>query len=155
MKRENILVKVSGDVFLLPEFIDWIARLAYESHVVICIGGGTQIKEEFKRRGWKDDNYGPLGRETKTAEEHLIAREILESNKAKLKELFAKARVSDVVVVIPMLNIGGVSCHVNGDQYLLAAYLGFDRLYAVTLAQRAEAKQQQFAFLPKIQVKAF
>jgi len=154
MPRKNILVKVSGDVFLKPEFVGWIGMFSPESHVVICVGGGTQIKEEFKRRGFKADNFGPLGRETRTAEEHQAAREILESNKIKLEELLAKAH-AEAVVVIPMFDIGGVSCHVNGDQYLKAAYLGFDRLYVVTLWDRAELKRRHFLGLPKIQVKAF
>ena len=158
MLQKEFFVKVSGDMLFKPEFINWLVWLLKELHVrvVVCVGGGTQIKKEFKRRGWKEDNYGPMGRETQTnSEEYWVAREILEKNRNKLKDRLQKEGVRDIVIEIPMFMVGGVYRHVNGDNYLLAAYLGFDKLYIVTVKKRVDEKIQQFAHLPKIELKYF
>ncbi|MFA6257688.1 MAG: hypothetical protein WC671_01605 [Candidatus Paceibacterota bacterium] len=156
MIPKELFVKVSGSVFLLPEFINWVAEISIGYKIVICVGGGTQIKHEFMRRGWDTGKFGPLGRETQqNSEQYWIAREILEDNKKKLEELLRIAGVDNFVVEIPMINIGKSYRHINGDQYILAAYLGFHVLYIATLVKRVEAKKQQFAHLSKIRVKAF
>lgn len=49
MARRKIFVKVSGDEYLNPAFRTWIKELSERSWVVICVGGGTQINEEFAR----------------------------------------------------------------------------------------------------------
>lgn len=152
--RRNILIKVSGDEYSNPAFLAWIKELVKTAYVVICVGGGTQIKEEFRKRGFPEANYGPLGRETTTLEERQIARDVLERNQTHLQNLLADQGIH-VPVVIPLLDIAGVLCHINGDQYLITAYLGFDTLYVVTVPERVAMKQEQFAHLPKIQVKPF
>ena len=58
-------------------------------------------------------------------------------------------------IVIPVLDIGGRLCHVNGDQYTLTAYQGFDVLYVVTTANRVQAKETFFAPYEKIEVVGF
>ena len=55
-------------------------------------------------------------------------------------------------VVIPVLDIGTVLCPVNGDQFLQTAYLGFDRLFVVTTADRLKAKKKLFAHLQKVEI---
>ena len=152
--RKNIFVKVSGDEFLNPRFQKWIKRLRKEAWVVICIGGGTQINEELQKQGYELTQHGPLGRETKTFEERQIARDVLERNQAELEDCLAKIGIH-VTVAIPVLTIGNVLCHVNGDQMIRAAYLGFDQLYVVTAPDRVEAKQKEFGSLPKVEVLAF
>ncbi|MFZ3136266.1 MAG: hypothetical protein WA126_02615, partial [Thermodesulfovibrionales bacterium] len=47
-------------------------------------------------------------------------------------------------VVIPVFEIGNVLCHINGDYFVLFAYLGFDILYIVTTPQRVREKEEFF-----------
>ena len=153
MARKNAFVKVSGDQFQNPGFIGWIKELSREWHAVICIGGGTQVNEEFARRGFKT-RFGPLGRETETLDERQVARDILETNAAECEDLLAGQSVY-ARVMIPVLDIGGVLCHVNGDEMVRTAYLGYDQLFIITTPERLETKRQIFADLPKVEVRAF
>ncbi|MCH7552286.1 hypothetical protein IIB49_02760, partial [Patescibacteria group bacterium] len=59
MSRKNCLVKISGDV-LNDKVFDWIKRLTDEYFVVLCVGGGTQINEAFKKAGFSIEKFGPL-----------------------------------------------------------------------------------------------
>jgi hypothetical protein len=155
-RKKEIFVKVSGDVFQMPEFLQWVVGLSLDSLIVICVGGGTQINEEFARRGWANDNYGPLGREIQTgSEEYWVAKRILQKNKRTLENLLYGAGVSNFHVDIPMINIGKCFRHTNGDDYLVTAHQGFSKLYIVTLERRFEAKMRKFAHLKKIEIVAF
>jgi len=80
MARWNVLVKISGDLFKTIQVRNWIAGLSKKSYVVVYVGGGKQINEEFLRRGFPIKKKGPLGRETDTFEERQVARDILERN---------------------------------------------------------------------------
>ncbi|OGG72790.1 hypothetical protein A3A38_03590 [Candidatus Kaiserbacteria bacterium RIFCSPLOWO2_01_FULL_53_17] len=153
-RRSNVFIKVSGDEYLNPKFQEWIRELNQTSWVVICVGGGTQINEEFVRRGIPTQQHGPMGRETETFAERQIARDILEINQADLEDQLAEMGIH-VVVTIPVVSIGEVLCHVNGDQMVRTAYLGFDSLYVVTTPERVEKKKSQFTNLPKVKVIAF
>ena len=151
--RKNCFVKVSGDMFD-NRVLNWIKELGEEYFVVVCVGGGTQINEAFRQAGFPIRKFGPLGRPTDSLEEKQLARSVLEKNQLEVQERLAglKAFVS---VVIPVVEIGTVICHVNGDQYLLTAYNGFDILYVVTTLDRLEKKKEQFAPYPKIQAIGF
>ena len=150
MPRKNCLIKLSGDC-LGNATLEWIRELSRAYFVVICVGGGTQIKEAFAKAGFPDSAYGPLGRETKSFAERQLARDVLEHNQATLQDRLAEENIP-AVVVIPVLEIGNVLCHVNGDQFVLTAYLGFDAVYVVTLPEREAKKRKDFAPYPKIQV---
>jgi acetylglutamate kinase len=136
------------------EFIDSLYHITKESFVVICVGGGTQINEAFKKAGLDVGTHGPLGRETKSFRERQLARDILEENQARLQDRLAKERIV-ATVIIPVLDVGSVLCHVNGDQFVRTVYLGFDNLFIVTTPDRIEKKKLEFADLPKVQVMAF
>jgi hypothetical protein len=151
--RKNCFVKVSGDMFD-DRVLNWIKRLGEEYFVVVCVGGGTQINEAFRQAGFPIRKFGPLGRPTDTLEEKQLARSVLEKNQLEVQERLAKLNAY-VSVVIPVVEIGTVLCHVNGDQYLLTAYNGFDILYVVTTLDRLEKKKEQFAPYPKIQAIGF
>lgn len=153
MSRKNCLVKISGDV-LNDEVFDWIKKLTNDHFVVLCVGGGTQINEAFTEAGLPVGEFGPLGRETNSFEERQVARDVLERNQAKVQDQLAAIGVQ-VSVVIPVLDIGTVLCHVNGDQLVLTAYHGFDILYVVTTFDRVEQKKESFAPYDKIQVVGF
>lgn len=154
MSRANSFIKVSGDEFKNPQFRDWIKRLSKESYTVVCIGGGTQINNEFARLGFPVKQHGPLGRETETFEQRQIAKNILEVNAMECEDFFAEQGIF-IHVVIPVLSIGGVLCHVNGDQMVRTAYLGYDQLFVITTEKRKSEKAESFVDLPKVQVLAF
>ena len=149
----KILIKISGDCFR-DDVFEWIRRIAKDNYVVICVGGGTQINDAFKRKGFPVGEYGPLGRETKSQEEVILAKEVLEHNQVFVQNLLIEKDII-ALVEIPVLNIGGVLCHLNGDTYVLAAYLGFEKIYVVTMASRLKKKTEEFAKYPKIEVIAF
>lgn len=153
MSRKNCLIKLSGDC-LKGSVLEWIRELSSTHFVVICVGGGTQIKEAFAKAGFPDSAYGPLGRETKTFSERQLARDVLERNQAEVQDLLAEVGIH-AVVVIPVLEIGNVLCHVNGDQFVLTAYLGFDELYVVTTSEREAKKKEFFALYEKVKVVSF
>lgn len=150
MSRKNCFVKISGDM-LRDEVLEWIRELNREYFVVMCVGGGTQINDAFAKVGLPVGKFGPLGRETQTFRERQLARDVLEENQTEIQDRLAVLGVH-VSVVIPVLDIGTVLCHVNGDQFTLAAYLGFDVLYVVTTFDRIEEKRETYAPYPKVKV---
>lgn len=152
--RENCLIKFSGDVFLRDDVLDWMRTLTSQYFVVVCVGGGTQINEAFNKKGFSVGKFGPLGRETKSFEEKILARDVLEINQCELQDKFAELGIY-VTVVIPVFYIGDVLCHVNGDQFVLAAYHGFNVIYVVTTDDRVSKKSELFACYEKIKVVGF
>jgi len=151
--RKTVFVKVSGDLVSRKDTIEWIKKISKNYFVVVCIGGGTHISEEFKKRGHKI-KFGSLGREIETFQERQLARDILEKNQTKIQDLLAKNKIS-ATVIIPVIDIGSVLCHINGDVFVRAAYLGFDNLFVLTYTDRVEAKEKEFKNLPKIKVVGF
>lgn len=153
--RGNVFVKISGDEYLNSAFRTWIRELVSRYFVVICVGGGTQVNEEYARRGFPVKKHGPMGREAENLEQRQVARDILEQNQSRLQDLLAAEGIF-VTVEIPVLMIGTVLCHVNGDQMVRNAYLGFEKLFVITTPERLENKQKQFADLSeRVEVLAF
>ncbi len=146
---KNVLVKVSGDVKNKQKFKDFVIKLAKKAFVVIVVGGGTEISEKLTDAGYKiifDDKHG---RVTETWEERKIAREVLEKNAKKMQDDF----VGKGIIVTPsIIDIAGVTCHINGDNYIKAAYLGFDELYVFTLKDRKDAKKEIFKNYEKVKI---
>ena len=153
MSRKNCFIKISGDMFS-DDVLNWIKELSQEYFVVVCVGGGTQINEAFIKAGLSVGKFGPLGRETASLKEKQLARDTLEKNQAEIQDRLADLG-AHASVVIPMIEIGTVLCHVNGDQFILAVYHGFDILYVVTTNDRLEKKKAFFASYKKIQVIGF
>jgi hypothetical protein len=152
--RETVLVKLTGDLAeLRPDVLDWLRPLAKEYFVVICTGGGTRISERCKIEGIPFE-FGPLGRELTTFPGKQMARDELENNQAEIQDKLALERIP-ATVIIPVLDIGSVLCHVNGDQFVKTAYLGFNKIYVLTLNSRLEKKKEELAALPKIEVVGF
>ena len=147
--RKNCLLKLSGDL-VSNESIELIRGLSRESHLTICVGGGKQINERFEKYGY-DIKFGILGRESETLPEKQMARDVLETNQALLQDMLeSKGIVAEVVV--PVMYIGTVMCHVNGDQYILSAYNGFASIYIATTPERVEAKEEKFKEYDKIKI---
>ncbi|HBI25591.1 MAG: hypothetical protein UT41_C0001G0292 [Candidatus Wolfebacteria bacterium GW2011_GWC2_39_22] len=151
--NKTAFVKISGDLISREDVLDWIRVLTQDYFVVVCSGGGTQINKAFEERGIPVV-FGPLGREIERFEDRQFAREILEKNQAEIQDLL-QAKQIQATVVIPVLDIGSVLCHVNGDVYVLAAYLGFDALYVLTLEDRVVKKTEEFKMYPKVTVVGF
>ncbi|MBI1755428.1 hypothetical protein HY250_02830 [Candidatus Azambacteria bacterium] len=139
---------------LSDDVLNWIKKLSQEYFVVVCVGGGTQINEAFTGAGMPVGEFGPLGRETAGLKEKQLARDTLERNQAEIQDRLADMG-AHASVVIPMIEIGTVLCHVNGDQLILSVYHGFDILYVVTTNDRLEKKKAFFAPYKKIQVIGF
>lgn len=122
MARTTCFVKVSGDAFRNLAFLAWVADLSQGRYVVVCVGGGTQINEELERQGMPFKPHGPLGRELETFAHRQLARNILELNAVECEDVLAAEGIH-VHVTIPVLEVGGVLCHVNGDQMVRTVYL--------------------------------
>ncbi len=154
MGRKNALVKVSGDLCEREDVLEWIRKISAEYFTVILVGGGTQINEAFRKAGFKVTKHGPLGRETESLKESQLARDVLEENQEKIQDLLA-TRGMMASVVIPVLEIGSVLCHINGDIYILTAYNGFDRIFVLTYENRIKEKKRAFRKYPKIAIVGF
>ncbi len=152
--RKNAFVKVTGDLLEHPRVLKWLRRLARQFHVVVCTGGGTQINEALTAAGYTLSKHGPLGRELATFAERQLARNVLEENKGLLEDRLVREGIH-ARVVVPVLDIGDVLCHVNGDTFLQTAYIGFDMLFVVTTKERATTKHDSFKHLPKVRVRSF
>lgn len=139
MARPNAFVKISGNLLENAAVLEWLRELARFYFVVICIGGGEQINAVYKERGLPI-KFGPLGRITRSLEERQIARDILEENQAIIQDLLDEKEIN-ARVIIPVEEIGGVLCHINGDIMMLASYLGYDKLFILTTKDRVEKKQ--------------
>ncbi len=147
---KNVFVKVSGDLFDDPGFIKFLRKLS-ERNITICVGGGAQINQKFHGRKTALKRHGPLGRELNSTKEKQLAKKVLERNKRRLQGILSIERIK-AKVIIPVLNVGQVMCHINSDEMLRVAYLGYDELYAITLKNRVLSKRQQFSNLPKIKI---
>ncbi len=154
MGRKTALVKISGDLCQRDDVLEWIRKLSAEYFTVILVGGGTQINEVFEKSGFKVGKHGPLGRETESFKESQLARDVLEENQEKVQDLLASRGVM-ATVVIPVLDIGSVLCHINGDIFILTAYLGFDKIFVLTCQGRVKEKKRAFKKYPKIEVVGF
>lgn len=152
--RKTVFIKVSGDLVDSEDVLHWIKDLTKEYYVVICIGGGKQINTTFEELNKQIGKHGPLGRETSTLEDRQIARNVLEKNQANLQDTLASKGIY-ATVIIPVLDIGSVLCHVNGDILTLTSYHGYDKLYIITTKDRVEDKQRKFFTYPKIEVIGF
>jgi hypothetical protein len=153
MAEKNCLIKVSGDM-ISERVLQWIKNLSKKYSVVVCVGGSTQINKAFEKAGFPVSKFGPLGRESKSLKEKKLAKDILEKNKIELQNRL-KIIGARVKVVIPFFEIGKVLCHINGDNFVLLAYLGFDILYVVTTKERVDKKKEFFAPYPKVKVIGF
>lgn len=139
MAKPNAFVKISGNLLEKEEVIEWLKELSRQYFIAICIGGGEQINEAFKEKGFSI-KFGPLGRITESLEERQLARDILEKNQAFIQDLVDEKGIS-ARVIIPVDDIATVLCHQNGDVKLLAAYNGYQRLFILTSKDMVKKKK--------------
>lgn len=125
-----------------------------EGKLVICVGGGVQINNALVEAGIPLRKHGPLGREHQSERERVIAEEILARNVEKMKAFCVERKIG-CKIIPPIIEIGGVQCHINGDQIILAAYLGYDQLFVLTTTDRVKKKESEFKQYSKIKVVGF
>ncbi|MBC8465028.1 MAG: hypothetical protein H8D63_01480 [Parcubacteria group bacterium] len=154
MAKPNAFIKISGDLIDHIDVLKWIKDVCTTHSVVVCVGGGTQINATFEERGIALSKHGVLGRELSTFNDRQMARDILEENQARIQDLLDEHAIS-ARVIIPVLDIGGVLCHVNGDTMAQTAYIGYDILYIATYIDRVGKKEKEFAHLPKVHIIGF
>lgn len=146
---KNILVKGSGDTTNSQQFFDFVAEKARNNYVVVICGGGTKISFALKKAGYAIE-YDALGRRvTKTWEERMIMRDVLEHEEKRLQDKFVG---KGVVVVSPILYAGSALCPINGDDLVKAYDLGFDEIYVLTKKERIEKKKAVFQEWPKVKI---
>ncbi|HCP08567.1 MAG TPA: hypothetical protein DIT25_02080 [Candidatus Moranbacteria bacterium] len=153
MARKTALIKISGDLLSKKEVIDKVREISQKYFTVITVGGGTQISEAFQQKGFAI-KFGPLGRETDSLEEKQLARDILEKNQMEIQDFLAGEGIA-VTVIIPFVDIASVLCPINGDVFVMAAYLGFDKLYIFTLKDREKNKRAEFEKYSKVEIVGF
>lgn len=149
MAKPNGLVKISGNLLENEKVLEWLKELSKHFSLAILIGGGKQINEAFKKRGF-ENNFTPMGRVTESLDKRQLARDILELNQAVIQDLIDEpARDIHARVIIPVMDIATVLCHVNGDVYVLAAYNGFDKIFVLTEESGVEKKRAWLKQLAK------
>lgn len=148
-KIKNILIKGSGDITDSRHFFDFVVEKARNSYVVVICGGGTKIGVALENAGYPIE-FDSLGRRvTKTWEERMIMRDVLENEEKRLQDKFVGR---GVVVALPILYAGSALCPINGDDLVKAYELGFDEIYVFTKTERVEKKEQVFHGFPKVKV---
>lgn len=145
---KNVLIKVSGDVVEKGGVLDFIADKARENYVVVVCGAGTKIGAAPEERG-HEVKFNRHGRVTESFEERRIVRNVLEQEQKKLQDKLVGTGAN---VVAPIIEMASVLCHINGDAYVRAGYLGFEEIYVFTLKDRVEAKMEVFEGFSKVEV---
>lgn len=146
---KNVLCKYSGDVTESKELFDFVVAKAKSNYAVLICGGGSDINDDLKRAGFIIE-FDSLGRRvTKTWEERMIMRNVLEHRERRLQDKFVG---KGVVVLSPILYAGQVLCPINGDDMVKAYELGFDEVYVFTRKERIEKKQIIFRDFDKVKI---
>ncbi len=141
--KKKALVKLSGSLLRSSKVLRWLKELTKIYRVVILVGGGDQINQAFRRRGWTID-FGPFGRKTESTEQQRVQRMVLKKNQASVRMLLAKHRIR-AKVGIPVISVAGELCNVNGDTLALIVYDSFEKIFVVTKgADRQNIKQAAF-----------
>ncbi|MCK4554350.1 hypothetical protein KAU19_05330 [Candidatus Parcubacteria bacterium] len=146
---KNVLIKGSGDVTESHEFFSFVVNKAAENYTVVICGGGTKISAALEKAGYTVE-FDKLGRRiTKTWEERIIMRDILEREEKRLQDKFVG---KGVVIIPPVLYGGSVLCPINGDDLVKDYEIGYDDLYVLTTKERLEEKKVIFRDYPKVTV---
>ena len=139
----DILVKVSGDLAESNEFYDWLASIdSFENKLFVLCGGGTLITKELNYQKIPFE-FGPAGREISSVRGKVLAKYILEKQKYII-ETRSKWRGLVISVLMPFIHVGDKLCHLNADDYALALYPNFDKIYIVTVRGRAKTFPEKF-----------
>ena len=145
-----ILVKASSRLIRHPDLYPRLREQAEESPLRAVGGGGEQINEEFRKRGWPIE-FGTFGRICVEEEHKDEAALILKRNADILEDQFRRARLPvEVIVPVMSADMGRVTCHVNGDFYPIIGYNGYKRSLVFTAMKDVERKRRWYAWLWQI-----
>ncbi|MEK7150876.1 MAG: hypothetical protein AAB783_01620 [Patescibacteria group bacterium] len=147
----NVLIKVSGDAKSIPLVEGFIRSEAEkkERHVVVLVGGGTEISRQLKSAGYPvafNETFQPPRRITRTRQEKLIVQGVLADEVTDWQTRLAD--MPNIKIISPFQDIGGVLCNVNGDDFVKMCCTEFDEVIVVTRSDRVDAKQALFANFP-------
>jgi len=134
----DVLVKVSGSLTRDKKFYDWLAIIyRFSDNLFIICGGGEQITKVLEDNNISFE-FGPQGREIQSLVGKHLALQVLEGERAFVKEKLQKIGIK-AVVLIPVVKAGGKIFHINGDSYTLALHLNFDKTYFITKEGRTKS----------------
>lgn len=139
----NILVKASGDLATDQRFYNWLSSIAeIADDLLLLIGGGNVITKilERERIPFK---FGPGGREILLKKGRHLAQTALEKQKSIVMLWLRNAGIK-AAVSIPVLEIEGYVCHIDGDILATALYPNFDKIFIVTLRGREKSFPKEF-----------
>ena len=139
----NILVKASGDLATDQRFYDWLSSIAeIADDLLLLIGGGNVITEilERERIHFK---FGPGGREILLRKGRHLAKTVLDKPKSIVMLWLRNAGIK-ATVFIPVIEINGYVCHINGDALATILYPNFDKIFVVTLRGREKSFPKEF-----------
>lgn len=150
MAMPNALVKCSGSLLDSWEVIHFLHCKQRQYALRVVCGGGEQINQVFRDKGWPID-FGPFGRICEGFEQRLAAENVLKINAAALEDRLHESDVR-AQIITPVLDkeVGGVTCHVNGDLMPILCYNGFDKIYVCTKTTEAQRKKRFYAAVWKI-----
>lgn len=135
----DVFVVISGSMINNLDALDWIALLAEDFKVTVCVGGGQQINDYFKKNNLPVE-FCPVGRICRTTEQKKIATKILRQNRKAVKRQL-KTRKAKVKLILPLMKIGKKICHVNTDIMALNAYVEYDEIFIITIRQKVQQKK--------------
>ena len=134
----RILVKVSGDLVHNEDFFEWLKSFSTaDSDITVLCGGGTAITEELEANDVPFE-FGPAGRKILTERGINLAYEVLQRQREQFENELKNKRI-EAKVAMPVIYIGDMICHVNGDWYIRAVYPNFDKIYVATLTGRSKS----------------
>jgi len=135
----DILVKVSGDLIHEEKFYDWLSSIInHPDGLFILCGGGSEITEAFKRKNIPYE-FGPCGREIKSEEGRRLAWKILELQEQHVWHVLQKKGIKANILLPVLVTMESKIFHVNGDNYAIALYPNFDKIYIATLKGRTKS----------------
>lgn len=148
--QPTALVKCSSRLLGNEQVIDHLRIIERNFAVRFIGGGGEQINAEFEKRGWPI-RFGPFGRICTSHEQRLLAADILEKNAAVFEDQLKGAGIAaQVIVPVMRSDVGGVTCHVNGDLYPIICYNGYDKFFVFTGKKDVERKQRWYDWMWQI-----
>lgn len=144
LKRENVLIVVSGDLIAKKrKALSFIKECGEKYFGVSLIGGGTHITAALKKAY---PNYKPkfiplLGRVLKDSELRMIASDTLKRNQENFQNLCVDEKIN-VETEIPVWELGKVTCHMNTDLAGIIFSINFHQVFICTVKGRGEKKRK-------------
>lgn len=135
-KIGNKLIKVSGDLVEDQDAIRIIKSEAINNFTVVLVGAGSDISDVLKKEGL-DSMFTDVGRVIFEFSGRQLARDILEKNQKTMQNELIKNSIN-AVVEIPVISLGGVLCHLNGDNMAVACSVNFDETIVITKKGRSK-----------------